>query len=284
MTSFQVEPLHADFGARLTGVDMRPPLDADVLAEAQAAIDEYSFVVFPDQDFDDDLQLALTRQLGRPEPSHTAVGRTEYFGTIGNVQQDGVALGASDRKTVFLTGNNLWHTDASFKETPATLSIMCAYETPDEGGETLFVSCRAAFDRLPEAEQAELSSKIAVHDYTFSRSKVAPVPAEISASLPPVRQKLVRTNPVNGRKSLFIGSHVREVEDMTPAAGRALLDRLVEHATAEDAIYAHRWRPGELAIWDNRCLLHRGAGYDADAYRRYMRQTRTGGVASSLVE
>lgn len=284
MAKFEITPLHPDFGATLAGVDIRPPLDDETLAEIRAAIDEYSFVVFPDQDFDDELQLALTQALGAPEPSHTAVGRIEYFGTIGNVQQDGTAVGNDHQKTVFLTGNNLWHTDASFKPTPAMLSIMCAYETPDVGGETLFVSCRAAYDRLSPEEKAELDDRIAIHDYTFSRSKVAEVSPELSASLPPVRQRLVRTNPANGRKNLFIGSHVREVEDMTPGDGRALLDSLVEHATPEAAIYAHRWRPRQVAIWDNRCLLHRGAGYDADAYRRYMRQTRVSGVASSLAE
>jgi len=284
MPFFDIEPLHADFGARISGVDMRPPLDPETLSAVRAAIDTYSLVVFPDQQFDDDLHLAFTKQLGRPEPSHTAPGRVEYFGTIGNVQPDGTALGNRHEKTIFLTGNNLWHTDASFKKTPAMFSIMSAYETPDEGGETLFVSCRAAYDRLEAAEQRRVDPLVTVHDYTFSRSKVAPVPAAISASLPPVRQKLVRTNPANGRKNLFIGSHVREVEGMDAVAGRRLLDDLVAHATPDEAIYVHRWRPGQLAIWDNRCLLHRGTGYDADKHRRHMRQTRTSGIAPTLEE
>jgi len=287
-THFEIKPLHRDLGARLTGVNMAAPLDDAVLTEVYAAIDEYSFVLFPDQDFDDDKHLALTTRIGAPEPSHVARGEgvLEYFGTIGNVQSDGTVLNASHKKTRFLTGNNMWHTDASFKPAPAKFSIMCAYETPAEGGETLFVSTRAAYDRLDAGRQAEVDPKIAIHDYVFSRSKVGAdaVSPALAATLPPVRQRLVRRNPANGRKNLFIGSHVREVEGMGFEKSRVLLDGLVEHAVPEDAILTHSWRPGDVVIWDNRCLLHRGAGYDADKHRRYMRQTRTSGDGPSLEE
>ncbi len=288
MSGWSIEPLHADFGARVSGVDFSAGVDPGTAAHIHALIDEYSFVLFPGQARNDEWQFAFTQALGNPEPSHVAKGegKLEYFGTIGNVQQDGSVLGNDHRKTRFLTGNNLWHTDASFKPVPAMLSIMCAYETPSEGGETLFVSNRAAYDRLDEDEQARLDPMIGVHDYVFSRSKVGPdaVTPELAATLPPVRQRLVRRNPGNGRKNLFIGSHVREIEGMPEPESRALLDGLVEHATAANAIYAHPWQPGELVIWDNRCLLHRGAGYDADKHRRYMRQTRVSGVCSSLEE
>jgi alpha-ketoglutarate-dependent 2,4-dichlorophenoxyacetate dioxygenase len=288
MSGWTIEPLHSDFGARVSGLDFSAGVDPGTAAQIHALIDEYSFVLFPGQARNDEWQFAFTRALGNPEPSHVAKGegKLEYFGTIGNVQQDGSALGNDHRKTRFLTGNNLWHTDASFKPVPAMLSIMCAYETPSEGGETLFVSNRAAYDRLDEDEQARLDPMIGVHDYVFSRSKVGPdaVTPGLAATLPPVRQRLVRRNPGNGRKNLFIGSHVREIEGMPEPESRALLDSLVDHATAADAIYAHPWQPGELVIWDNRCLLHRGAGYDADKHRRYMRQTRVSGVCSSLEE
>ncbi len=289
MTAFTIEPLHRDFGARLTGVDLTGDIADAAIAAIDAAIDEYSFVVIPDQPFDDARQLAFTRRLGEPEPSHVALGeegRIEYFGTIGNVQADGTALGSDHRKTRFLTGNNLWHTDASFKPTPAKLSIMCAYETPSEGGETLFVSTRAAYARLAPETRQDLDPKIGIHDYVFSRSKVGAdaVSPALAKSLPPVRQKLVRRNPANGRKNLFIGSHVRAIEGMPEPESRALLDALVEQSVPADAILAHAWRPGDLVIWDNRCLLHRGAGYDADKHRRLMRQTRVSGDGPSLTE
>ena len=286
----QIERLHPDFGARVTGIDMSQPLDDATLEDLSAAIDEHSFIWLPDQEgMDDDRQLALTRRFGEPEFSHVAYGETgkiEYFGTIGNVQADGTALGNSDKKTIFLTGNNMWHSDSSFREVPAFLSIMCAYETPDEGGETLFVSTRAAHGRLPEEEQERLDPRIGIHDYTYSRSKVAPdaVSPSLSTSLPPVRQKLVRRNPRTGERNLFIGSHCREIEGMGYEESRPLLDRLTEEATRDEHIYAHKWRPGDVVLWDNRCLIHRGAGYDADRYRRYMRQTRVRGTGNTLEE
>src|SRR6202008_406353 len=115
---------------------------------------------------------------------------------VGNVQQGGTLLGNSHKKTIFLTGNNMWHSDASFKPVPAFLSIMCAYETPAEGGTTMFVSLRAAYDRRPPDRKAELDPLVAIHDYVYSRSKVAPdaVSPEMADSLPPVRQRLGRTH------------------------------------------------------------------------------------------
>ncbi|MEM7212266.1 MAG: TauD/TfdA family dioxygenase [Pseudomonadota bacterium] len=284
-SSLHTEALHPDFGVKITGVDMtvRSP---ELVAEVRDLIDQYGFLWFPEQSFDDDKQLSLTRDLGDPEPAHVAAGegKLEYHGTIGNVQPDGSVLGNDATKTKFLKGNNMWHSDASFKAVPAFVSIMCAYETPDEGGETLFVSTRGAWKRLSPERQAALEPLITIHDYTFSRSKVAEVPASLSAVLPPVRQRLVRTNRAVGEKNLFIGSHVSDVEGMDADESRALLDQLVDEAVAEPNIYAHKWAPGDLVIWDNRCLIHRGAGYDADKYRRHMRQTRVSGECSTLEE
>ena len=124
MSQLRYEKLHPEFGASLRGIDLGKPLAPDAIQEINVAIDRYSFVCFPDQSMDDGRQLALTRQFGNPEPSHTSVGQIEYFGTIGNVQKDGTVLGSSHKKTIFLTGNNMWHSDASFKPVPAFLSIM----------------------------------------------------------------------------------------------------------------------------------------------------------------
>lgn len=286
MANIECEELHAEFGCRIHDVDLSESLDDGTMAGIRAAIDTYSFVCFPGQAMDDGRQLALTRQFGEAEPSHTTLGRVNYFGTIGNVQADGTALGSSHKKTIFSTGNNMWHSDASFKPVPAFLSIMCAYETPAEGGETMFVSLRAAYQRLTPERQRALDPLVAIHDYVYSRSQVAPdaVSPELAASLPAVRQRLVRSNPATGAKNLFLGSHVREIEGMSVADGRALIDELTEEATAPEHIYSHAWQPGEVVFWDNRCLLHRGAGYDADRFRRYMRQTRVSGTCSSLDE
>ena len=284
-----VEPLHPDFGARVTGIDLREPISAESADDIQRAIDEYSFLCFPDQPFDDDLQLAFTRLLGEPEPNHVKLGQDgviEHFGTIGNVQEDGSALGNSHQKTRFQTGNNLWHSDSSFRDVPTYVSIMCAYEVPDEGGATEFVSERASYERLSEDTKSTIDPLVAIHDYVFSRSKVGPdavTPAH-AASLPPVRQKLVRKNPSTGAKNFFAGSHAKEIEGWDYGKSRELLDDLVARATAAEHVYSHTWKAGDLVIWDNRCLLHRGSGYDADKYRRRMRQTRVKGTGPTVDE
>ncbi|MDF1719806.1 MAG: TauD/TfdA family dioxygenase [Minwuia sp.] len=285
----QLEPLHADFGARVTDFDISQPLDAERRAALMAAIDRYSFLCFPDQAPGDDRQLAFTREIGEPEPNHLPKGeenRIDYFGTIGNVQEDGTALGNDHRKTIFLTGNNMWHTDASFKPVPALVSITSAYEVPSEGGETQFISARAAHARLSEEQKSTVDPLIVIHDYVYSRSKIAPdaVSPELARSLPPVRQRLVRTNPGTGQKNLFMGSHAKTIEGWNDTESRDLIEGLITEATAPEHVHTHRWQTGDVVIWDNRCLLHRGLGYDADKHRRLMRQTRVRGAGPTLEE
>jgi len=283
------EPLHEEFGARVEGIDFRAPLSDEAVGELHAAIDEYSFLCFPGQPFDDERHLALTRALGEPEANHLKLGQEgviDYFATIGNVEADGTALGNDNIKIVRLTGNNMWHSDSSFRPVPSYVSIMCVYEVPSEGGETLFVSARAAYARLSDDEKRRIDPLHAIHDYVFSRSKVGPdaVTPSHAASLPPVEQRLVRRNSRNGRKNYYVGSHAKSIVGWSEADSRVLLDDLMARATGEDHILSHAWQPGELVIWDNRCLLHRGNGYDADKQRRLMRQTRVAGACNSLDE
>lgn len=287
MTAFTIAPLHDEFGASLTGVSLKGPLDDAVVGSIRDAIDLYSFLVFPGQQLQDDEQLALTRALGEPEANHVTLGtsgQVDHFHTIGNVLEDGTKLGNAHQRTVFQTGNNLWHSDSSFRSVPTFVSIMSAHEVPSEGGETEFVSGRAAYGRLPVEDQARLDPLICIHDYVYSRSKVAPVSESHAASLPPVRQRLVRANPRTGARNIYIGSHAKEIEGWGHEESRVLLDALLAEATRPASIYRHRWQAGDLVIWDNRCLLHRGAGYDADAHRRRMRQTRVTGACNTLDE
>ena len=289
MVRLNIEKLHDDFGAKITGVDVTPPLDDATVEAIREAIDEHAFLVFPDQHLDDAQQLAFTSLLGEPEPNHVILGQTgrrEYFGTIGNIDAEGRQMGNDHKHVRFLTGNNMWHSDSSFREVPSFVSIMSVHEVPDEGGETLYVSARAAYDRLSAAEQEAIDPLVTIHDYVFSRSKIGPdaVTPSHAASLPPVRQRLVRTNPRTGRKNYYVGSHAKAIEGWDDGRSRDLLDDLLERATRPEYVYSHRWEPGQLVIWDNRCLLHRGVGYDADKYRRRMRQTRVEGRCNTLQE
>ena len=236
---------------------------------------------------DDERQLAFTRQLGAPEIEHVKFGcegAIDYFGTIGNIDANGERRGADHAATRYSRGNEMWHSDSSFRRIPSFVTITYAHETPAQGGETQFVSCRAAWARLPDAMKAEIELLTAIHDYVFSRSTVAEVAPSHAASLPPVEQKLVRANPRTGARSYYVGSHAREIVGWERARGRRLLNGLVARATREEDILTHRWSPGDLVIWDNRCLIHRGRPYDADRYRRRMRQTRVRGPRPTLEE
>lgn len=285
-TPLEIEPLHEDFGARVTGIALSGALTEGDLAEIRAAIDTYSVLCFPEQDMSDERHLAFTRLLGEPEVEHVAFGRSgtvTYFGTVGNVPEDGSQRGQAHPNTHYQTGNQMWHSDSSFREVPSFVSILHAYEVPGEGGATAFASMRAAYARLPEELRATIEPLSAVHDYVFSRTQVAPVHPNHAASLPPVLHPLVRENPANGLKNYYVGSHARSIPGWSGLESRRLLDDLLARATREQDVYAHQWRAGDTVIWDNRCMLHRGTGYDADRWRRRMRQTRVVGTHKGVV-
>lgn len=287
--TLETRPLHRDFGVEILGVDLARPLSDARFAEIEAAVEHFSVVLIRDQSIDDEIQLAFSRRFGALEYGHLAYGnhgRIEYVGRIGNVDADGRHLPARDKKVVFSTGNEMWHSDSSFREVPARLSISYAYEVTPQGGELEFASTRAAYARLSADIKARIADLVAVHDYVYSRSKVGEnvVSSSLAASLPPVRQKLVRTNQSTGAKNYYVGSHARSIEGWSDEDARRLLDDLIARATRPEYRYVHRWRAGDLLIWDNRCVLHRGRPYDADRYRRRMHQTRVAGRCSSLDE
>lgn len=287
MAHLSLQPLHAAFGACVTGVDLSTNLDDAVIEEIREAIDQYSLLCFPGQPMTDAAHLAFTRRLGEPEPEHVVFGKAgevKYFGTVGNVIDGETHQGNSDLGTKYQRGNEMWHSDSSFRKIPSFVSITHAYEVPGEGGETLFASMRLAYRQLSKELQNAIDPLHVLHDYVYSRSQVAPVDHNHAASLPPIENKLVRTNPRNGYKNYYVGSHARSIVGWSGIDSRILIDDLNERATRKDDIYSHFWSVGDTVIWDNRCLLHRGNGYDADRWRRLMRQTRVAGLSPTLSE
>lgn len=287
--SLEMRPLHPDFGVEIRNVEISEDLDDDRFADIERAVEHHSVVLFRDQALDDDGQLAFSRRFGELEYGHVAYGRDgriEYVARIGNIDARGRQMPSKHAHVVFSTGNEMWHSDSSFKKIPARFSISYAYEVTPEGGEIEFVSTRPAYARLPESLKARIADLVVIHDYVYSRSQVGEdvVPPPLAASLPPVPQKLVRTNQVVGAKNYYVGSHARSIEGWKDDDARALLDDLVGRATGPELRYLHRWQVGDLLIWDNRCVLHRGRPYDADRYRRRMHQTRVAGLCPSLDE
>lgn len=282
-----VEPLHPEFGARISGVDLARPLDQHGFEQIDLAINQYSFLLFENQAMNDEAQLELTRRFGQLEEEHVSYysrGEVTYIGRVGNINPDGSK--ATVRQVKAATGNEMWHSDSSFREIPAMYSLLAAYEVPDEDGATEFASARAAYGRLDVDTRALIENCVGIHDYIFSRTKVGDdaVTSNQRTYMHPVRQRLVRQNPVTGARNLFVGSHVKQIEGMPDEQARPLIDRLIAEVVRPESVYRHRWQVGDFVIWDNRCMLHRGCGYDAEKYRRRMHQTRVRGWMPSIAE
>jgi alpha-ketoglutarate-dependent 2,4-dichlorophenoxyacetate dioxygenase len=280
-------PLHAEFGARASGVDLSQPLTDSIFEAIDFAINQYSILLFENQNMNDSAHLDFTRRFGQLEEEHVTYyskGEVIYLGRVGNIDDDGNKVTLRQIKSS--TGNEMWHSDSSFREIPAMYSILSAYEVPDEAGETEFASARAAYQRLDASTRELIDSKTGIHDYIFSRTKVgedAVTPSQ-RTYMHPVRQRLVRQNPVTGEKNVFVGSHVKEIEGMPDDEAKPLIESLIEEVTRPESRYRHQWQVGDLMIWDNRCVLHRGCGYDAEKYRRRMHQTRVRGLGPSIAE
>jgi alpha-ketoglutarate-dependent 2,4-dichlorophenoxyacetate dioxygenase len=285
----QILILHPEFGAEVTDLDISQALNESDLSALNAAINQYSVLLFRDQTLDDAGQIDFSRQFGDLEEDHVSYyshGEINYIGTVGNIDADGNKLATAHRGVRLQTANQMWHSDSSFRENPSLYSILYAYEVPDEGGETEFVSSRTAYQRLDDATKSTIEPLIGIHDYIYSRTQVSEdaVNEGQRQYMYPVRQKLVRTNPNTGDKNFYIGSHVRDIDGWERARSRPLLDKLTHEATRPESIYRHQWRVGDLVMWDNRCMLHRGCGYDADKYRRLKHQTRVRGAGPTLTE
>lgn len=283
----KLEPLHAEFGARVAGMDLSQPLEIETFAQIDLAINRHSILLFENQAMNDAAHIAFTRHFGQLEEEHVSYyseGRVTYIGLVGNVDADGNRV--ASRRVNSARGNEMWHSDSSFREIPAMYSILAAYEVPDEGGETEFASARAAYARLDPKTRALIRDRIGIHDYIYSRTQVSAdaVNASQRTYMHPVRQRLVRQNPVTGDKNIYVGSHVKQIEGMPDDEARALVADLIAEITRPESVYRHRWRVGDLMIWDNRCVLHRGCGYDENRCRRRMHQTRVRGLAPSLAE
>jgi alpha-ketoglutarate-dependent 2,4-dichlorophenoxyacetate dioxygenase len=283
----KIDPIHAEFGARISGVDLSQPLDDSTFAQIDDAINRHSLLLFENQQMNDEVHLDFTRRFGELEEEHVSYysrGEVSYIGRVGNIDVDGNKVSARQIKAS--TGNEMWHSDSSFREIPAMYSILSVYEVPAESGETEFASARSAYQRLDQETRQRIESKVGIHDYIYSRTKVgddAVTPSQ-RTYMHPVRQRLVRQNPVTGDKNVYVGSHVKEIEGIPDAEARPLIERLIAEVTRPESVYRHRWKVGDFMIWDNRCLLHRGCGYDADKYRRRMHQTRVRGQGPSIAE
>ena len=281
--SITVTPTHPEFVAEISGVDLARPLQPADRDAIEDVINRYAIVVFHDQTLTDHQQIDFARHFGPIQSSaqkarHTAIKHriaSNDIADISNLDGDGKVLEPDSKRRLDWLANRLWHTDASFRAVPGALSMLYAHVVPDEGGETEFADCRAAYDALPDALRAEAEQRFAEHWVHHSRSTLGwePSDEEIHGSMPPVRWPLVRVHSGSGREVLYMGAHARRVIGMPLPAGRILLRDLVEHATQPAFVYRHAWRSGDLVLWDNRAVMHRGCRYDLSHVRDMRRTT-----------
>jgi alpha-ketoglutarate-dependent 2,4-dichlorophenoxyacetate dioxygenase len=276
-----IHSLHPDFGAEIQGVDITCPLSDAEWAPIWAAFEEHSILLFRGQAMDDASQITFSERFGPLERTISAnpAGGTPFARQSNIDMADGSLIPADDRRMIYQKANMLWHSDSSFKTVPSLCSVLSAREVPSTGGNTEFISCRAAWDRLDPAKQAALEGLVVVHSLTYSRGLVDPTVLTDAqkAEVPPVRQALVRANPVNGRNALFIGAHASHIEGMPIEEGRALLAELLAIASPPVAILSHEWQQGDVIVWDNRAALHRATPYDTGQFRRLMQRTTVAG-------
>lgn len=276
-------PLHPLFAAEAVDLDLSKPLAPAQRDEIVAAMDRYAVLVFRGQKLDEDQQIDFAKNFGpldlglrkiRKGQPHRF--RHDELADISNVTVDGQVAARDHAKIVNNIANQLWHSDSSFQKPAARYSMLHAVVIPQKGGDTEFADLRAAWDALPAETQREVEGLQAEHYLLHSRFMLGDTgyTEEQKKLLPPVTWPLARVHPGSGRKLLWVGIHATHVVGMTVPEGRMLLMDLLEHATQRAFVYAHRWRVGDLVMWDNRAVLHRGRRFDLSE-RREMRRATT---------
>jgi alpha-ketoglutarate-dependent 2,4-dichlorophenoxyacetate dioxygenase len=276
-----INPARPDFVGEVVGLDISAGVSAAEATKVEEGIDRFAVLVFRNQRIDDSQQLTFSKHFG---PLELATGDlvqgdarrlSMEVNDISNLNRDGSVMARDDRKRLFSLGNQLWHSDSSFKATPAKFSLLSARVLPEGGGNTEFADMRWAWDKLDAANQVLIRNLVTEHSQIFSRGilgftdfteaewqKWAPVP-----------QRLVRRHPRTGRLSIFLSSHAGAIQGWPMPEARALLRDLTEHATQRENVYAHVWQPHDLVMWDNRATMHRARRYDDKQIRELHRTT-----------
>lgn len=282
LTIHQVGPC---FAGEVDGIDLTSPLSSEDAAAVHAGMDEYAVLVFRGQNLNDDQQMSLTLALGAIEQStnnslraKSDIRLPETFADVSNLDKNQHPFARDDRRRLFAIGNRLWHSDSSFKPTPAKYSILNARSTPSKGGNTEFADMRAAYDALDNEMKAEVADLICEHSQVFSRQQLGftDFTYEERERFAPVRQTLVRVHPTTGRVSLYLASHAGAIVGWPMPEARSFLRDLVEHATQREFVHKHEWRVGDLVIWDNRQTMHRARPFSAEEARDMRRTTIVG--------
>ena len=275
-----IKGLHPLFVAEVTGIDLTAPIPREDFRAIWEAFNEHQILVFRGQAFDDDSQIAFSRHFGELETMIAHPGNDWNPGHISvmtNLGKDGNFLPPDHPAMLHRERNEEWHSDSSFKPVAALASLLASRIVPPVGGNTDFASARAAYDDLPAERKAALEGLMVLHRMTHRDMDADKGYNEEDKKRHVVTHPLIRANPVNGRKALYVGSHAQEIVGMPRAEGRRLLDELTAFCTQPQFVYSHQWRDGDAVMWDNRCTLHRATTYDQTRYKRKLHRTTIAG-------
>jgi alpha-ketoglutarate-dependent 2,4-dichlorophenoxyacetate dioxygenase len=283
-----IRPLTSCIAGEVFGCDLTKPLSKDEVAAIEAGMDRWAVTVFHDQDITDEQQIAFSRNFGQIENSyggHITVKREHkrlgpQMNDLSNLGLDNKPLPRDDRRRMFNLANRLWHSDSSFRAIPAKYSALSCRVIEARGGNTEFADMRAAYDALDPETKAEIEDLVCEHSLMYSRGQLGftELSEEERAMFKPVRQRLVRTHPVTGRKSLYLSSHIGGIIGWPVPEARAFIRDLTEHATQPQFVYVHKWRRHDLIMWDNRQTMHRVRRFDETQVRDMHRTTVAGDV------
>jgi alpha-ketoglutarate-dependent 2,4-dichlorophenoxyacetate dioxygenase len=284
-----VYPVTESFAAEIGDVDLSRPLDSADLAAIKQAFRDYAVLIFPDQELTDEQHVDFSRHFGPLETTiatlntKTKLRIPDKLADVSNLDYQSVIWGEKSRTRRLQLANRLWHTDSSFKYLPARASLLYARTIPPIGGRTEFADLRAAYDTLDDGLKRRLEGLVAEHALAFSRARIGFTDFTDAErkNLPPVPQVMSRTIPENGRKTLYIASHIGHIVGMPDDEARALVDRLIAHATQRQFVYSHRWHVHDLVMWDDRCTMHRGTDFDDLRWIRDVRRATVSDVANT---
>jgi len=287
-----IRQIHPVFVGEVLGADLTRPLSPADVATLEDGMDRYAVLLVRDQDITDDQQMTFTLNFGEIENARGGnITKPEEYRLkrgmidVSNLDKDGKPLERNDRRRMFNLGNRLWHSDSSFRAKPAKYSILSARTVASQGGNTEFADMRAAYDMLDDATRATVEDLVCEHSLIYSRGSMGftELTEDEKAMMKPVRQRLVRTHPVTGRKSLYLSSHAGTIVGWPVPEARDFLRDLNEHATQRELVYTHRWRQYDLVMWDNRQTMHRVRRFD-ETKPRDMRRTTVAGDAMTVAQ
>ncbi|MBL4721199.1 MAG: TauD/TfdA family dioxygenase [Alphaproteobacteria bacterium] len=276
-----ITPIDATFGATVANIDLAN-LDDATWKIVEDAFHTYAALVFPDQHLSQEAQVEFSSRFGdiellRDDPNAKAV-------PISNQNPDGSVLKPDESRFKSLRGNEGWHIDSTYMPLAAKAGVLSAITVPPEGGETELPDMRAGYDALDEATKTRIAGLSAYHSLYQSQARLGHI-VQSGTSYgyhnkgAPLRP-LVKTHPVTGRKTLYAGRHAYRIPGLDDAEAEALLEELLEFTCQAPRIYQHKWTPGDLMIWDNRCIMHRARPYDFNQ-PRIMQATRISGDPAS---